>query len=362
VSVQVQEEERREPGANGSGLVRAAVRRMAGYVPGEQPVDPGVVKLNTNENPYPPSPRVKEAVARASEQLWLYPEPTARPLRVKLAEVLGVPAEGVVVGNGSDEILALLMRAVVAPGEAVAYPVPTYSLYDSLVAIQGGVAEHHPFAADFSLPEELFASRARMRIVCNPNSPSGTLIPQGELERLARSLPGSLLVVDEAYVDFADQSAIAMVGRLANVVVLRTLSKSYSLAGLRVGFALTTPELARELHKVRDSYNVGRLPQAGALAALEDQAWMRGNVEKIRATRERLSRALGEIGYSVLPSQANFVLARRPGKSLAGVAAALRDQGVLVRHFAAVPDALRISVGTDAQVDVLLERLAVLGP
>jgi histidinol-phosphate aminotransferase len=357
VSTQIRKKDSLDEDSNGAGLARRAIRAMAGYTPGEQPGDADVVKLNTNENPYPPSPRVAEAIARASERLWLYPDPTARPLREKIAELLDVPAEGVVVGNGSDELLTLLMRAIVDDRETVAYPVPTYSLYDSLVAIQGGTAERHPFPDDFSLPASLFRGEARMRIVCNPNSPSGTVVPRSELERLARGAPEALLVVDEAYVDFADESAASMAGRFPNVVVLRTLSKSYSLAGLRVGFALTTPALARELHKVRDSYNVGRVPQAGALAALEDQAWMRANVERIRATRERLTRALVERGYAVLPSQANFLLARKPGRSLAGVAASLRERGVLVRHFAEVADGLRISIGTDAQVDALLERL-----
>lgn len=338
-------------------LVRPAVRDMAGYIPGEQPIDPRVVKLNTNENPYPPSPRIAPSIAAASERLWLYPEPSARPLREKIAELLSVPADGVVVGNGSDEILSLLMRAVVDPGGVVAYPVPTYSLYDSLVAIEGGTVRRIPFGADFALPSDLARIDARMRIVCNPNSPSGTIVPVGELEALARAIPDAILVIDEAYADFADSNATSLVGKLPNVIVLRTLSKSYSLAGLRVGFALTTPDLARELHKVRDSYNVGRLAQAGALAALEDQAWMRANVDRIRATRARLCTELAGLGYETLPSEANFVLARQPGRPLGGVAATLRDQGVLVRHFAEVPDGLRITVGTDAQIDVLLEKL-----
>jgi histidinol-phosphate aminotransferase len=357
VSVQIREKRSDDAGSDGDTFVRPAIREIAGYVPGEQPGDAAVVKLNTNENPYPPSPRVAEAIARASERLGLYPDPTARPLRERVAELLDVPADGIVVGNGSDELLTLVMRATVDAGQVVAYPVPTYSLYDSLVAIQGGAAERHPFPEDFSLPESFLRSSARVRIVCNPNSPSGTIAPQSELERLAEAAPDALLVIDEAYVDFADESAIAMAGRVPNVVVLRTLSKSYSLAGLRVGFALTTPALARELHKVRDSYNVGRIPQAGALAALDDQEWMRANVARVRATRERLTRALVDLGFSVPRSHANFLLARKPGRSLAEVAAALREKGVLVRYFGEVPDGLRISIGSDAEIDVLLDRL-----
>lgn len=347
-----------EPAATGvSGWVRGAVRAMAGYQPGEQPSDARTIKLNTNENPYPASPRVSEAVAEASRCLWLYPDPSARPVREKVAALLSVPADGVVVGNGSDEILSLLMRTIIEPGDVVAYPVPTYSLYDSLVAIQGGISRRSRFPADFSFPEEVMEGGAKMRLLCNPNSPSGTMLSQDDLVRVARAHPDALLVIDEAYVDFAEDSAARLVGRFPNVVVLRTLSKSYSLAGLRVGFALTTPDLAREIHKVRDSYNVGRLAQAGALAALEDQPWMLANVARIRATRDRVSRALIELGYRVPPSRANFVLAQWPGRPLASVAARLREQGVLVRHFAELPDALRISIGTDDQMDVFLERL-----
>jgi histidinol-phosphate aminotransferase len=226
-----------------------------------------------------------------------------------------VDAAGVVVGNGSDEILTLLLRSVVDVGQTVAYPVPTYSLYDSLVAIQGGVAERHPFPEDFSLPESLLRSRARLRIVCNPNSPSGTVVPRSDLERLARAFPEGLLAIDEAYVDFADESAVPLVVEHSNVVVLRTLSVLL-LAGLRVGFAVTTPALAAEVHKVRDSYNVGRLPQAGALAALEDQAWMRANVDRVRATPNGDARSSTWLRGPA--SQANFVLALRPGRSQAG--------------------------------------------
>lgn len=341
-------------------LVRPQIAAMAGYVPGEQPTDPAVVKLNTNENPYPPSARVRAALLDACDRLHRYPDPSARALRERAGALYGVDPDGIVVGNGSDELLSLLVRTIVDPGETVAFPVPTYSLYDPLVALQGAVARHFPFPDDWSLPEDMFRGEARLWIVCNPNAPSGTLVAASILERLAEAHAGSVVVIDEAYVDFADQNALALVGRLPNVVVLRTLSKSYSLAGLRLGLALATPELAREISKVKDSYNVSRLAQAGALAALEDQETMRAHVARVRATRARLEGELASLGFSVVPSQANFVLARRPGEAVGGLAARLKERGVLVRYFEPLPDVLRISVGTDPEIDRLLAELRAI--
>ncbi len=346
-----------ETGAE-SRLVRAAVRRLAPYVPGEQPSEAGIVKLNTNENPYPPSPRVAEAIAAASRRLELYPDPTARRLRSRIGKLLGHPAEGVIVGNGSDEILSLLVRAVVSPGDEVAFPWPTYSLYETLVEAQGGRVRRVPFPADFSLPEPLFEAGPRLRFVCNPNSPSGTRISEAALERLARATPDAVLVIDEAYVDFASADAVRLARTLPNAVVVRTLSKSYSLAGLRVGFGLAAPSLVRELDKLRDSYNLGRLAQAGAEAALEDQEAMRSNVARVRRTRARLVAGLERLGFSVPPSEANFVLARWSTGASARLAEALRERGILVRTFPSLPDSLRITVGTDPQIDALLGALA----
>lgn len=347
-------------GAGAGGLVRPNVAALDGYVPGEQPTDPAVIKLNTNENPYPPSARVRAAIVEAIDRLHLYPDPTARALRERAGSLYGVDPDGVILGNGSDELLALLVRAVVGPGDRVAYPVPTYSLYPTLVALQDATALEFPFPPDWTLPEALDTSGARLFFVCNPNAPSGTLAPVERIERLARANPGAVVVSDEAYVDFSSGSAAGLVSRLPNVAVLRSFSKSYSLAGLRIGLLLAPPALAAELAKVKDSYNLDRLAQAGALAALDDQEWMLGNVARVRATRERLEGELASLGFAVVPSQANFVLARRPGEALAGLAAALKDRGILVRHFSALPDALRISVGTDAQIDRLLGELRAL--
>ncbi|HLK11745.1 MAG TPA: histidinol-phosphate transaminase [Candidatus Binatia bacterium] len=337
------------------------MRAVAAYVPGEQP-DPArrVVKLNTNENPYPPSPRVLEALARALDgSVRLYPDPEARALRARAAAVYGLPEDHIMAGNGSDELLALLLRAVVDPGDRVAFPVPTYSLYETLVAAQGGEAVRVPFGDDFALPAALAAAEARVTFLCNPNSPSGTLVPAAEVARLAGRVAG-LLVVDEAYVDFAREHALGLVGRHPNVVVLRTLSKSFSLAGLRIGLLFGSPALLAGLRVVKDSYNVNRLSQVAGEAALADLGTMRANVARVRATRGVLAAGLERLGFRVLPSEANFVLARRPGTDLGPVARALAARDVLVRHFPALPDALRITVGTDAETAALLDALAVV--
>jgi histidinol-phosphate aminotransferase len=319
-----------------------------------------VIKLNTNENPYPPSPRVLEAIARAADAgLRLYPDPEARALRARAAAVYDVPPECVLVGNGSDECLALLVRALVDPGDRVAFPVPTYSLYDTLVAVQGGVAVRVPWPSDFSLPAALADARARLVFLCNPNSPSGTLVPTAQVDALARATDG-VLVVDEAYVDFARESALPLVRRHEHVVVLRTFSKAFSLAGLRVGLAFGNPELLAGLRTVKDSYNVDRLALAAAEAALGDLEHMRANVARVRATRARLTTALARLGFTVLPSEANFVLARRPGQDLAPLTQALAARDILVRHFPALGDGIRISVGSDEEVDALLGALQSL--
>ncbi len=349
--------------AGAAPWVRPAVAALEGYVPGEQPAGGArVVKLNTNENPYPPSPAVRTAIEAEIERLHLYPPPDAAGLRLCAGRLWGVDPAGVVVGNGSDELLVLLLRTFVEPGTAVAYPAPTYSLYSTLIAVQGAVVREVPFPPDFALPRGLFDVPAALLLVCNPNAPSGTRIATAALAELAQARRDAVLVIDEAYADFADGDALSLVGAAPNVVVLRTLSKSYSLAGLRVGFALTTPQLARELHKVRDSYNLDRLAQVGAMAALEDQATFRHNRDRVRATRARLREALLARGYDVPPAETNFVLARSPGRSLQGLMQKLRVEGVLVRWFATVPDALRITVGTDQEIDELLAALDRIVP
>jgi histidinol-phosphate aminotransferase len=339
-----------------SAFTRPVVRAMTGYIPGEQPQDRRTIKLNTNENPYPPSPHVIEAIrAAANDDLRLYPDPMANALRDRAATQYGFHRDNILVGNGSDELLSLIVRACVSTGDRVVFPYPTYSLYDTLVTVQEGETIHLPYPADFTLPAGLAAARGRITFVCHPNSPSGTPVPINAIEALAKEVSG-LLVVDEAYVDFAASNALSLVHRYDNVIVLRTFSKSFSLAGMRIGLAFACPGVIAELLKVKDSYNVTRLSIVAATTALEDYAWMEANVARVRRTRARLIEGLGQLGFSVLPSQSNFVLARRSGHNLESVYLALKERGILVRYFPTpeLHDALRISVGTDAEIDALL--------
>ena len=292
---------------------------MTGYVPGEQPRDEGFIKLNTNENPYPPSPKVFAALRKVIDpSLRLYPEPLSDSLRSAAAAVYGVKPENIIAGNGSDEILSILLRCFVGPGSRVAFPVPTYSLYDTLVEIQDGVPVRVDFPADFSLPEALAGQDAALTFLCNPNAPSGTLVSLAEIAELAGAVAG-ILVVDEAYVDFAASegaSSVPLIRQFPNLVVMRTFSKSFALAGMRVGLAFASEEIIAGMMKVKDSYNLNRLSLVAATAALSDMAWMRRNAERIQRSRKRLSGALKRLGYQVYPSHANFVLARKPGENL----------------------------------------------
>ncbi len=352
---------KRNPVCTQLAFVRPAIRALEGYVPGEQPQDRRYIKLNTNENPYPPSPRVLEAIRDcATEEVRLYPDPMANALRDKAAAVYGFTRDHILAGNGSDDLLAMIVRTCVGPGDRVVYPYPTYSLYDTLVAIGGGSAVHVPFGPDFALPAGLAEAGGRVTFVCNPNSPSGTAAGVDELADLSRRVSG-LLVVDEAYVDFGAASALDLVRRRDNVVVLRT--KSFSLAGMRIGLAFAPPPVIAELAKVKDSYNLTRVSIAAGVAALDDWEWMQANVRRVCATRDRLIAALRELGFTLPSSCANFVLARRPGRDLQGVYERLKARGILVRYFATpeLRDALRISIGTDAEVDGLLAALREIG-
>ncbi len=340
-------------------LFRANIVRLAGYVPGLQPGEQKVIKLNTNENPYPPSPRVFAALRGAlDDKLKLYPSPTADGLRQKGSEVYGFRPEEVLVGNGSDELLSMVFRAFVGADDVVTYPWPSYSLFEVLAGIQGAQVCPIEYHADYSLPEELFSNHAKLTLVVNPNSPSGTFVSGEELYRLAGSLSG-VLVIDEAYVDFAEEDCLSLARECENVIVLRTLSKSFSLAGLRIGLAFAPEELIGGLLKVKDSYNVNCLSAVAGEAALLDLAHMRTNVAKITTTRTRLVQALQELGLEVYPSQSNFVLVRISGASAADVYEELEKRGILVRYFnqPRLRDSLRITVGTDAETDALLREL-----
>jgi histidinol-phosphate aminotransferase len=347
---------------------RPSIQAMKGYVPGEQPpAGARLIKLNTNENPYPPSPAVVEAIraeleagASAGERLRLYSDPNADRLREAAAEVTGFPLDGILAGNGSDELLAVLARAFLGPGDRVAYPYPTYLLYETMARIQDARIETVDFPADFSLPEALFGSQARLVFAANPNSPSGTLCPVQELARLADSLAGGVLVVDEAYGAFAGEHALDLARTRPNVVVLRTLSKSHGLAGMRIGLLFGSAEMVQGLSKVRDSYSLDRLAIVAGAAALRDTAWVAETTARVLATRARLIARLVELGMAPLPSRANFVFVRLGNPERAQAAYRfLRTRGILVRYFAMrlLDDGLRITVGTDGEIDALLDAL-----
>ena len=345
---------------------RPAIDALRAYAPGEQPPDGvDVVKLNTNENPYPPSPRALAALgAIDAESLRRYPQPFADTFRRSAAEVLGVDPEWILVGNGSDDLLTMLFRAVTGAGRAVAYPAPTYVLYRTLAAIQGAPVLEAPFDEEYTLPVDALAdSGAALTIVANPNSPSGTAATTEQLARLTDRAAG-VVAVDEAYVAFADGSALDLIRRNDRVIVLRTLSKSHGLAGLRLGFGIAHPDLLSGLAKVKDSYNVDAVAAAVGAAAVRDVAYTRETVERIRRTRARLGRALADRGFRIWPSQANFVLARPADGDARRLYHGLRERGVLVRYFAepGLADKLRITVGTEQETTRLLSALADLTP
>lgn len=355
----------RQPAAPAASIFREAVAAMAPYVPGEQP-RPGqqLIKLNTNENPYPPSPRVRRAIVDAAkDSLRLYPSPNADNLVEAAARVYRMRREMILAGNGSDELLAMIFRATLNSGDSIACPLPTYSLYDTLAEIQEAEVIRVPLGPDFVLPlEQLAEKRARLTIVCSPNSPCGTLADSHALRELARALTGHLLVIDEAYVDFAESNALELARACDNVIVLRTFSKSFSLAGMRLGLSFASPAIIEQLRKVKDSYNLNRLAIAAGAAALDDLSWMQRNVERVKRTRALTEERLRAMGLEVPPSQSNFVLARLPGQDLAPLAAGLRRQGILVRHFpkSVFNDALRISMGKPTEMRALFHALEPL--
>lgn len=342
-----------------SQFLRPNIRSMVGYTPGEQPQDSGFVKLNTNENPYPPSPRALEAMAEVlhSDRLRKYPDPLGTAFRKTAGKLFGVDPDSILIGNGSDDILTIVTRAFVPEGGLIVSPTPSYLLYATLADIQGARFEGVPFTSDWQLPKPWPKPNAHLTLVANPNSPTGTIVNNVSLERLANELHGPL-IVDEAYADFADANATELT-RLPNVIVTRTSSKSYSLAGLRFGFAIATPTLIRELVKVKDSYNCDALSLVGAQAALEDQDYLKQTRAKIIATRQRMTGSLQSLGFHVLPSQANFVWATRTDCPVKPIFEELKKRRILVRYmnYPGHGDGLRISVGSDAEIDRLLEEM-----
>ena len=352
-------------------LIRPLVHNLHAYVPGEQPKIKGLIKLNTNENPYPPSPRVLAAVkAAVDERLRLYPNPTTEKLRAKLARLHGCKPENIIVGNGSDEVLALAVRAFVEPGPkskapspktVVQYFTPSYSLYPVLADIHGAVKNALALNPDFSLPDVAELKRGRqwdfnaaLTFVTTPNAPGGRGYKTAELERFCRLQKG-VVVLDEAYVDFAEENAMELALKFPHVLVARTFSKAYSLCFQRIGYFVGNASLVAALDKIRDSYNVNGLGQIAAEATLDDLKYYRGNFKKIIATRSWLSCELTTLGFRVLPSQTNFILARPPLFPAKDWLQKLRDKKILVRWFSA-PDVcnyLRITIGTQAEAEAL---------
>ncbi|MGB8226828.1 MAG: histidinol-phosphate transaminase [Sedimentisphaerales bacterium] len=343
------------------GYFRENIEKMAGYEPGFQPKDADAVKLNTNENPYPPSPKAIEAIKNiSSEQLRRYPQPMADTFREAAAEILGVECENIICANGGDELLSMAIRAFCDEERSVAYPTPTYSLYPVLAQIANCPAVEIPFDEEFNLPAKLASSGAALTIVCNPNAPSGTFIPKEELSQLAEELKGkSILLIDEAYVDFAEDNCLELVKKFDNVIILRTMSKGYSLAGLRFGFGIANEKIIKGLEKVKDSYNADAISIAAATAAIKDQQYFRNNVQKIKIERKFLTEKLTGLGFKVLASQANFVFAKPAKIRAIDIYEKLKDRNIFVRYWAYpdIKDKLRITVGTGEQNEKLIRAL-----
>lgn len=344
----------------------AKVNELTPYVPGEQPKLSHLVKLNTNENPYPPSPKVLEALhGEVGENLRLYPDPNAQMLKESIAKVHGIRTEQVFVGNGSDEVLAHVFHALLKHESPILYPDITYSFYPVYCSLYGIEYEHVPLDEQYQIRVDDYRRPNGGIIFPNPNAPTGRLVALGEIERLLEINTESVVVIDEAYIDFGGQSAAALADRFPNLLVVQTLSKSRSLAGLRVGFALGDAGLIEALERVKGSFNsypLGRLAIAGAVAALEDQEHFEANRQAVIRSREWLSGALSDLGFEVLPSAANFIFARHARYGGAELAAALRERHIIVRHFgqARIEQFMRITIGTDEQCHVLVEALATM--
>ncbi len=361
-----------------TSLVRPLVRKLHGYIPGEQPKIPGLIKLNTNENPHPPSPKVLRAIKGAVDgRLRLYPNPTADRLRKQLALFHGCSPDNIIVGNGSDELLALATRVFVEPSDSkrtsqsrstIQYFTPSYSLYPVLADIAGATKNAVPLNSDFTMPAveplrraKKWGFRAALTYVTTPNAPSGRGFTTAELEALCRAHKG-VLVLDEAYVDFGRENAMHLALKYPHVIVARTFSKAYALCFLRVGYFVGHPELIAALDKARDSYNVNGLGQVAAEATLDDLGYYRRNFARIIATRERVTRELDSLGFQTLPSQTNFILTRPPRFPAGQWLERLRSEKILVRwwSYPEVRDFLRITIGTDEEMDVLVRAVRKL--
>jgi len=345
--------------------LRPNIAEMAGYVPGFQPDDvASYIKLNTNENPYPPSPQVIAAITReAGEGLRRYPDAASRLAREEAGKLYGFDPSWIIMANGSDEVLNNLIRAFAGEGDEVAYVHPSYSYYGTLAEIQGARVRTFELTDQFEpegIPE---GYDCQLFFLTNPNAPLGFTYTQRYIAELAGRISG-VLVVDEAYADFAEENSLDLVRSLDNVVVTRTFSKSYALAGMRLGMAIARPEVIAALNKIRDHYNLDRLAQAAAAAALKDQEYFLSCVGKIRETRAWFSVELEKLGYQVIPSSGNYVFATTPDRNGARVYQGLYDRRILVRHFTdpRLSHGLRISIGTREEMEQTLKALREIGP
>ncbi len=339
------------------------VASLEPYVAGEQPAIPDLIKLNTNENPWGPSPRVLDAIrTAATDDLRLYPDPSATRLRQTLATYHGVSPDQVFVGNGSDEVLAFLFAGLLKHDAPLLYPDITYSFYPTYSRLFDINTRIIPLSDDFRIRPEDYAGPCGAIILPNPNAPTGIGLPLADIAQLASAHADQVVAIDEAYVDFGGETAIPLVATHENVIVIRTFSKSRSLAGLRIGYAIAQRPLIEALERMKDSFNsypLDRLAQVAAIASIEDEAWFSSHRDRLIAIREDLTAKLEARGFEVLPSQANFVFARKPGFEGKTLATALRQRAVIVRHFARprISDFLRITVGSEAECARLIAAL-----
>ena len=340
--------------------VRSVVESMSGYVPGEQPKDLDLIKLNTNENPYPPSSRVVEALRESiGERLKLYPDPVCSGIKEKAARLYEVNPDQILVGNGSDDILSIITRTVAGKGDVVAITEPTYSLYEVLAELQEAELDVYPLDKGIGIPEAMYSTKAKLVFLSCPNAPTGVVFPKEDIQKLAESING-ILLIDEAYVDFAQTDCLDIFRQNSNVVLSRTLSKSFSLAGIRLGFAIGSSDIIRQMSKVKDSYNVNFLTAVAGEAALDDVDYIKKNARIICRDRALLEEGLKNLSIETFPSQANFVMARfSKGLSAKKVFDKLREKGILVRYFNldCLGECLRITVGTHQQVVYFLDAL-----
>lgn len=346
-----------------SNFWSSAVKRTDPYIPGEQLNDPDIIKLNTNENPYPPSPNVIQAIQNeAGKMLNLYPSPTVDGLREEIADYYNLSKENVFVGNGSDEVLAFSFMAFFEPGKTIRYPEISYSFYPVYSKIFDIPYKEMPLQDDFSIrPEDYFNTEGGV-IFPNPNAPTGIYLGLEAIKEILKNNKDRVVIVDEAYIDFAEESAVTLLGEYSNLLVVQTMSKSRSLAGLRLGFALGSPELIEGLVRVKDSFNsytIDRLAMAGGIAAMKDKAYFEKTTGQIIATRETTRKKLEERGFTILPSQTNFLFVTHPEKSAEKLYEKLKEKKILVRYFNRdlIDNYLRITIGTDEEMESFIKSL-----